>query len=134
MITLESSDKDLIGQTSLYVITVEFALFPQASNPDAPSVPAMSTVEFIDPCISPFTFASTSQTSPGSDKYTNSQIVFNLNPFTITPSICEVQYVCTSVIRVDDVNAASDITCSDLTFDGIMNGDLSDGQLTFSAD
>ena len=91
-----------------------------------------ATVTFIDPCLDQFTFSETAQTSPGSDKFTGQQILFELNPFTITPTICEVTYACSSVARAD--NAASAVNCDDLTFDGVFNGDATDGQLTFSAD
>ena len=113
------------------MITVEFSLFPQATNPDAPSFSPTNDIEFIDPCISPFTFTTTSQTSPGFDKYSGNQIVFSLTPFTITPTICEVEYTCISVVKDDDINAISDINCSDLT--SAANFELVDGKLTFSA-
>ena len=130
-IILESTDETLIALTKPYVLTAEFTRFPQAANSDAPSVTQMNYVNFIDPCMSPFTFASTSQTSPGSDKYSGNELVFTLNPFTITPLICEVEYTCTSVQREDDENAASDISCSDLTDDANLK--LINGKLTFSA-
>ena len=37
-IVLESEDETLIGLTKPYVLTVEFVLFPQATNSEAPSV------------------------------------------------------------------------------------------------
>jgi hypothetical protein len=55
-----------------------------------------------------------------------------LTQFELTPARCEVTYACTSVTRVDV--ESSTIACSDLTFDGVINGDVSDGKLTFSAD
>ena len=56
---LESSDENLIGLTKPYVLTAEFSLFPKSLNSDAPSVSETNNVEFIDPCLSPFTFGST---------------------------------------------------------------------------
>ena len=116
--------------TKPYVLTAEFAFFPRATNSGAPSVSQTNNIEFTDPCIETFTFASTEQDSPGSDNYSGSEIVFNLTPFTITPTICEVEYYCTNVVRKYDVLSESDISCSDLTNDASMR--LIDGKLTFS--
>ena len=58
--------------------------------------------------------------------------MFTLNQFTITPDKCKVRYECATVERVDA--APSSIACSDLTFDGEINYEPTDGVLTFSAD
>ena len=58
--------------------------------------------------------------------------MFNLNPFNISPSYCSVEYTCTKVVKKSDVNAVSDISCSDLTNDSNMR--LINEKLTFSAD
>ena len=80
-------------------MTAEFSLFPQSDNSDAPSVVSdTAKVTFIDPCLNPFTFTSETQINPDSDKFTGDDIVFNLSQFTITPTICELTYVCTSVV------------------------------------
>ena len=62
--------------------------------------------------------------------------MFTLNRFTITPHQCKLRYECTAVERVDAAPDAppSSIACSDLTFDGEINYQPTDGVLTFSAD
>ena len=43
-----------------------------------------------------------------------------------------MSYACTDVVRVD--GAESKISCSDLIFDGVIDGTNSDGKLAFKAD
>ena len=91
------------------------------------------TIEFIDPCLNPFTFVSTGQTDPAPDKYTGNAITYTLTPFTITPAFCEISYVCDSITFEN--GATSNIACSDL----IPAGDLfglagAGGSLTYSID
>ena len=86
-------------------------------------------VTFIDPCLAPFTFTSETQTNPDSDKFTGDDIVFTLSPFTITPTICEITYVCTSVAKTNPSEASS-IGCADLSNGGVVT----DGKLIFSTD
>jgi len=54
-----------------------------------------------------------------------------LNQFTIEPSRCQISYTCTDVVRL---GADQDplISCADFTFDGLIDGTQSDGQLIFS--
>ena len=91
-----------------------------------------ATVTFIDPCLNPFTFSSNTQTNPDEDKFSGNDIVFTLNQFTITPTICDITYVCTKVEKLG-VSEISLIDCSDFAFDGVINGQVSDGKLIFSA-
>ena len=55
-------------------------------------------------------------------------MVFNLRKFDIQPSICPVEYECTSIQSFQ-----TQIYCDDINFDGIFNGDATDGTATFSA-
>ena len=76
----------------------------------------MGTIDFIDPCLNPFDFSSTAQPgfSPATDKFTGNEISFTFNSYNIDPSVCDIQYECTSVTRTDSGDA-SVIGCSDLT-------------------
>ena len=50
----------------------------------------------------------------------------------MTPSRCEVTYSCSGITRED--GTTSDIDCSDITYDGVIDGSSSDGKLVISAD
>ena len=50
----------------------------------------------------------------------------------MNPLRCKISYECISVVRVD--GADSMIECTDFVFDGIYDGQSTDGKLTFSAD
>lgn len=92
---------------------------------------AKAVVFFDNPCEDPFEFGVTEQTNPAPGKYSGEDIVFTLNQFHIVPDKCKVRYGCFNVERVD--GAPSDISCTDLTFDGEMNFQPTDGILTFNA-
>jgi len=94
-------------------------------------VTVTGTIEFIDPCLDPFTFESTGQTDPASDKYTGSPITYTLTPFTITPAYCEISYACDDITFEN--GATSSITCDDLTAAGELFGKTgAGGSLTYS--
>ena len=64
-------------------------------------------------------------------RYSDDDVVFTLNKFTIEPIRCKIVYECTEVVRVD--GAASKIGCADFVFDGTYDNQATDGKLTFSA-
>ena len=83
--------------------------------------------------MNPFTFTSTTQTNPASDKYTGNDITFTLTPFTITPDYCDISYACDSITFEN--GATSSITCSDLIPAGGLFGLAgAGGSLTYSID
>ena len=62
------------------------------------------------------------------DNYSGTTRTFTLQEFTIDPARCEISYDCLSVTgptRADGVTVG--ISCSDLTFDFVYNGEASDG-------
>ena len=131
--TASSTDGTLIGLTDKpYSVEVEFQNYPLSTYSTVATNSAASTIDFISPCIDYFTFSSNTQVDPASDNFSGSTMTFTLTEFNMSPARCEVTYECTSVVRVD--GATSSIACSDLTFDGIIDGQGSDGVLTFSAD
>ena len=128
--TADSEDRSLIGLTKPYAVIATFANWPPSTYTSAPSVTGSSTIEFVDPCLNPFTFQSTAQTAPAPDKYTGNAITFTLNPFTITPDYCEVSYACDSITFEDQ--PTSSISCNDLTLDGLLFGQTgAGGSLTY---
>lgn len=122
----ESSTGSFIGQTLPYSVTAELANYPASTG--ASSKTAAGTIEFIDPCIDPFTFAPTAQTSPGSDNFSGTDIVFTLTDFTITPARCLLSYACTAVSESGE--ATSSIACGDFEGGAAIGAD---GELVFSA-
>jgi len=129
--TANSDDQSLIGSTKTYTVSAKFATWPSSIYSTASSVTKSGTIEFIDPCLDPFTFESTGQTDPASDKYTGNDITYTLTPFTITPDYCEVSYVCDSITFEN--GATSSIACNDLTAAGELFGKTgAGGSLTYS--
>ena len=110
--TAESDDVDLITLLLPYSVEASFTNYPISDNPNVSTAVAKADVEFDNPCLDPFTFEATPQTNPPSDAYSQDDIVFNLNPFTIDPPRCKILYSCTSVVRVDETD--SDISCDEL--------------------
>lgn len=107
------------------------------TNPDfanASTNTAASVVDFNDPCLDPFSFSATSQDTPTSTDYsTGSKVEWEVTGFNILPDLCKVKYECTSVsLQGLPVDEAEPIDCADLTFDGVFNGQETDGKLTFT--
>ena len=126
-----SNDDTLYGKILPYSLEAEFTEYPKIDNPTVSTGYTEADVSFNNPCWYPSTFSKTAQTDPDDHRYTNDDVVFTLNPFTIEPVRCQVIYECTSVVRVD--GAASTIGCADFVFDGTYNNQATDGKLTFSA-
>ena len=56
-----------------------------------------------------------------------------MTEFTIFPDHCKVNYACSSVEKVGlEVGETEPIDCTDLTFDGVFDGQETDGKLTFT--
>lgn len=91
--TVDSDDADLIGETKAYSITAELANYPTIFHASADTQTLTKNIVFQNPCLDPFTFAATQQTSP-SDYVYSGTLDFSLATFTMEPSICEVTYTC----------------------------------------
>ena len=110
----------------------EFTEYPKVDNPTVSIGYTEADISFNNPCWYPSTFSKTAQTDPDDHRYTNDDVVFTLNPFTIEPERCQVIYECTEVVRVD--GTPSEIGCANFVFDGTYDNQATDGKLTFSAD
>ena len=73
------------------------------------------------------------QVGPLEDKFSSVPLTSTLNQYTIEPERCQVEYRCKSVERADEVTPSS-VQCIDLTFDGVFDGENTDGKISFSAD
>ena len=135
--SIDSENTDLIGEIKPYSLKAVLANYSKATYPGVTESSVTKTISFNDPCDDPFTFTAEDQTDPADYSYTGT-LEFALNQFTITPSICEVEYTCDSISRSDGVTNTY-LPCSALTFDGTIdestdaNGVVTDGKLTFSA-
>ena len=97
--TAYSDDITLITQILPYSVEAEFAEYPKTDNPTVSTATATADVEFDNPCLDPFVFESTDQVNPSQTIYSDTQILFSLNRFTIDPPRCKIAYACTSVVR-----------------------------------
>ena len=52
-----------------YSVEVEFVNYPLDTYPTVATASAASTIDFINPCLKPFTFEATTQTDPASDNF-----------------------------------------------------------------
>ena len=57
--TADSDDQSLIGLTKPYAVNATLSDYPPSTYKSATSVAASSTINFVDPCLDPFTFEST---------------------------------------------------------------------------
>ena len=124
--TCETADTSLHDKSFPYSLEAQLIAWPSVQ------AQTVSQIDFGHQCEVPTAFAATSQQSPAPNKYTGTKILYELNPFTIQPVDCKVDYECTSVARVD--GEVSKIGCIDLNFDGVFDGDLLDGKIDFAAD
>ena len=131
LFTAEADDENLIGEVKPYQISAEFAAYPSSLYGTVSTGLAASTLVFEDPCLDPFVFTASNQVNPSPATFDGVAIEFSLNEFTMDPSICEVTYECDFVVSL--TGATQPVRCSDFDFDGIMNGDATDGKMTFSA-
>ena len=135
--SIDSEDTNLIGEVKPYSLKAVLADWPKATYPGVTESSVTKTISFNDPCDDPFTFSANDQTDPANYLY-DGTLEFALTQFTITPSICEVEYTCDSIARSDGLTNTY-LPCSALTFDGVIdestdaNNDVTDGKLTFSA-
>lgn len=121
--------QNTIKEYSLYAYFTNF----DPTNPlysTANSVEVKSTIMFDNPCDDPFSFAATPQDDI-SDNFSGVQQVWDLNPFTIDPARCVIEYACLGVKYLDGED--SSIDCLDLNFDGIFNNSPLDGKILFTA-
>lgn len=71
-------------------------------------------VVYVDPCVNAATITRTLQTDFPSDDYSGRLVQTSINPFTVTPSYCKVNYECNAVRRQD--NAPSSLNCNNIDF------------------
>ena len=108
---------------------VDAVLTDYSSNAAASTAFGEADLNFIDPCLSPFSFSETAQTNPSAYDYDGVNLDFVLAEFSITPSVCEITYACTQVSRVDAT--PSDLDCDDFNLDGTFDTSGTDGELKF---
>ena len=123
--TFDSDNADLDGTTKTYTIVAAFTDYDTAETKEADF-----DVVFVDPCEDPFTLTSTAQTAI-TDNFSETAQPFDLTPFTVTPSRCEIQYSCDSVTK--DGSATTELNCASLGLDGIFNSEATDGKGSITA-
>ena len=136
--SIETSDSQYTNSTRAYSVTAEFANYPKDKNSGADQQEISGNIEFLDPCVNLFTFASSDQTDIADDNFSNTEKIFTLTKFDISPTSCinSVTYDCTSVIGPNEVDYTERMCGADNPLgqlDGVFNGDATDGQLKVSA-
>ena len=117
----------MIGQVNIpYSVEVEFATYPLTTYSTVATSSASSTIDFINPCLVPFGLTAEATSSPASNNF-SSDVIIQLTEFQVSPARCQVTYTCTGITRKD--GTASNIDCSDTTFDGVFDDAGNDGQL-----
>jgi len=102
-IVVESVDPSLIDvevpiDTYPYKIHGEFATYPKNTFSTVTTADAVGVISFGNQCLEP-TFSATSQTDiTPNDRYSGNNLVFTLNPFSISPANCKINYSCVSVV------------------------------------
>ena len=131
--TADSDDvANLLDQLKDYSVYAEFTDWPLATNPTVDTGETQNEIDFGNACEDPFSFSASAQTDPVTDgMYDSVGVLFNLNKFNIAPPRCEITYACTNVVKVG-LASASPLTCTDLPFDGKIDGQPSDGVMTFT--
>jgi hypothetical protein len=114
----------LIGVSKTYAIRAEVETYPNVIGYSTGwSKIINGTLTYMNPCNNPFTFVVPTQdtialntTTNGSflsDSFTGANIDFYLNPFTVTPNCCTVEYTCESISWTG--TGTSSVSCSDFT-------------------
>ena len=131
---IKSEDESLIDTIEPYSVYVTLRDYPPSLFPDVTTFEATEYIDFNNPCDNPFLFElpNKAQRVPSSTSYgDNDKVRWALRQFRIQPELCTITYTCTSVTKQGFTGATQPITCSDLTFDGVINGQTSDGILEF---
>jgi hypothetical protein len=128
--TIVSTNASLSGTIVPYGVDVEFITWPKSIYSTVSTATNGANVEYDNPCNTITSFAATDQTDPA-ENYFQSEVKFTLTQFTIEPSQCKIVYTCKSVARVG-VDQDPVIDCDDFTFDGDIDGTVTDGVLTFT--
>ena len=101
------------------VVTVAAQAYSKYDSSHKASTVDLFELTFDTPCNKPSytTVTATAQTSPGSDKYTGTPIVFTYNPFIVEPSFCVLTVTCESVSTVN--GGDGHVSCLDLVNGGV---------------
>lgn len=114
--TCQTSDPKFERSVLTYGLVACLADWPPETNPGVTTRNPTGRIAIDSPCSDPTGFAATVQDNI-SDAYSGNTLEWTLNPFSISPSSCEIVYECISVQRVGTSNT-NEITCEDLNFDG----------------
>lgn len=110
----ESEDDDLEDNFSSYSLKATFSEFA------CQNVQTIGQINFGEKCLAARATA-TPQQNPAENSY-DGPIEWKLNEFTVDPEGCLVDYECRHVTQAG-------LTCDQLNFDGIFDGDDTDGEI-----
>ena len=126
-----STNGDLIGTTKPYSVTAQFQNYSPSDFGGVSTATASGIINFIDPCLSSVSLTPRVTSYPAPDNFSGNAIIVQVVEFQVVPSRCQVTYTCTEISRKD--GSTSNIDCNDVTFDGVIDGSNTDGQLVVTA-
>lgn len=95
-----TTDGNLIDQKKPYAVFYQWKDYPVGPTfPDVSSSTSNSEIDFINPCLSPFTFKEEAQATPPVYDYSGADLNITITPFTVTPVRCIVDYEIVSVTK-----------------------------------
>ena len=126
-----SINGDLIGGSKPYSVVATFTSYDPSVFTGAPTAQASGIINFNDPCVQPFDLTPRVTASPTSDNFSGQPITVQVLEFQVSPARCSVTYTCSEITRKD--GSASNISCTDVTYDGDFDGNGNDGELVITA-
>ena len=90
------------------------------------------------PCKKPLSFAPSTAVSPLPNSFDGTPVTATLEPFSVVPAFCAIDYSCASVLTPE--GNPTTLTCADFTLDLIFDMDdnsvdgIDDGKISISAD
>ena len=128
--TVETDDSAFEETTKKYGLRAEFEKYPKDSFLGVTFREPKADIMFNDPCEMP-TFNSVPQISPISGDFSGSGLDNQLQEFDIQPEGCKVEYECTDISPVDLAQTTGIPVCLPSMFDGIIDGNGTDGKFRF---
>ena len=127
MFTIYSTDSAMIGSHTI-TLSASLADYPQvrSSEPDV-----TTTIEVLHQCSAPRGIRAPDQVDPPAYHWMPDGVSFTITPFVTQPAGCDVVYSCHSIAGID-----RNVQCNIpgvTTFDGVYDGDDSDGTFTFES-
>ena len=138
---VETIDMDLDGETREISVYATLTDYQPVDYPGVTTTEEMNNLYFdsnlakYGPCILAYDyfFSTVPQIEPTvSDYAPSSEVEWTLNKLPMYPGYCPVDYECVSVSKKELMDGFPEpLSCEDLVYDFVYDGDAEDGKLTF---